>query len=123
MRKERIFNVLGIIMIIAGVIIFIMSPSTKENCINSYSELRSESYIGIVTKKYVDKDEHYFITVEIKLKDEITSWILDNDKSGLYDYLKIGDSIVKKNGTYKVRIYRKSKVDTVFILDYGCDDL
>ncbi len=45
----------------------------------------------------------------------------DFDKSNLFNFLSVGDSIKKERGSAIVRVINK-EVDTTFKVDFGCDE-
>jgi hypothetical protein len=111
-----------LIWLIVIVIIIIIIESTQKPC--SYyleQELQTE-YYGKVIDKYIDMEEHGYKTVVLKRRDVTFTELYNSDVSGLFEYLMVNDSIVKKQGSNDIYIYRNSSLDTVFTLDYGCKE-
>ena len=69
----------------------------------------SENYFGNVVNKYIDSTEH--MTPMIELKDTVIS--IENK---YWDQIFIGDSLVKLEGSSKIKVYRNKKFS--FVLDY-----
>ena len=81
----------------------------------------SEEYSGIVNKKYIDSLNHLNKTIVIKVTDgSFNIQTFNRDKSGLYNYVKLGDSLSKLLNTYKVDVFRKGEKETFFI-DFNCE--
>ncbi len=75
---------------------------------------------GIVEKKYRNKWMNNIETLKINQSGEILRFtFLDNDVSGLFDILNVGDSIVKPKGDLAVLIIRDGKVNQ-YRLEYNC---
>jgi hypothetical protein len=90
----------------------------------AYLDLKEQEFIGIVTDVKVDSANHLFKTV--LFNDAIgrpRSFILEFDKSNLFYNVSINDSIVKRRGSYEVRVVSPDGKDDVFILDYGINNL
>ena len=62
---------------------------------------------------------HMYKKVILKKRSETDVILLDSEESGLFDYLKNGDSIFKKGNSLEVHIKRNT-YDTIFNLDYYC---
>ena len=72
---------------------------------------------SLVFDKYLDKPNHNSETC-ILIKDEDTTiFKFDFDKSGVFDYIDIGDSILKPIGDSTIIIKRRNKLKK-FTLDY-----
>lgn len=82
-----------------------------------YDEYHS-NYEGIVTEKYIDKQNHAKPIIIIRHK------IFGNNKkdfvfqsSRLFDFIKIGDTLTKKTESLKINLKRKN-LDTIIKLDF-----
>jgi hypothetical protein len=114
---KKIWGVLYIVGII-GVIIFIVSqPSDDEICIQQYKKEKGIYYNGVVTKKFINSEEHNYKTVLLNNGQEL--W-MNWDLSGLYEFIEINDSIMKNSGSYAVKVYRDS-LEYIYVIDYGCE--
>ena len=72
---------------------------------------------GIVIKKFIDKEEHLLETCIIKSENEYERFIFDLDKSGVFDYVQVGDSIYKPKGDSTIVIIRDKQISH-FTLEY-----
>ncbi|HNP08494.1 MAG TPA: hypothetical protein PKN99_12755, partial [Cyclobacteriaceae bacterium] len=69
-----------------------------------------------------DGDNHNAKMVELQSGETIlnTSFLI-LEVTGVFDQIRVGDFIVKENGSLKLEVKRNnSELD--FILDYGCND-
>ena len=74
-------------------------------------------YSGVVTNKFIDSSQHLYKKVFIKEKYGTKIVLFNGEVGGMFDFIKIGDSISKKEGTNEVRVRRK-KLDTVISLRF-----
>ena len=112
----------GIIFIILFLIFIWLQPSIKDINCSHFKTLKNVSYKGVVINKFIDSTQHnYPIVVVRQIDNSIYKFDLTHDRSGLYRFLQIGDSIVKSKGAYNIEVIR-SGMERIFILDYGCDD-
>jgi len=81
-----------------------------------------KKYKGIITKKYIDNYNHARETINIILSDSSEYYLpyYGDQYESFYNYLQVGDSILKKDWGFKFYIKRDS-VETSFILrsDYN----
>lgn len=116
-RNKKNWTILYVVSIIVVIIFFINQPSTKEVCKQLYEKEKVVSYSGIVLSKYRDSTNHYDRVIELKTKEKI---IVEWDKSGLYEFVQFNDRIIKKEGSYEVKLYRNS-TEHSFVVDFKCN--
>jgi spermidine/putrescine-binding protein len=70
------------------------------------------NYTGIVNEKFNDKTNHNVRTLVFSVNQKLFNMILVDDTSGYYEYVKVGDTIIKlKNSDYiKVNHMKKFKI-------------
>jgi len=120
-KKLKIFSFfLMVITIVFSV--FWVKMKIKEDCLRVREQYFNAEYKGVVDEKFKDKENHAAKTLIIKGKTEKTVFRKYRDKSDLYEYARIGDSIYKPKESLKVKVIREKK-ETVFIIDLDCDDL
>ena len=95
-----------------GFMIFI-SESNQMDCKTELKRLSIESYEGEIIEKYIDSSNHMNEIILIKNDYGLRTLLCNNETSGLFEYLKVGDYISKKNGNYEVRIKRNEE-DTIY---------
>ena len=113
----RIWTIVGFFVIIA---FFAYKLSNQKSCSYYYKNEKKKFYSGIITNKYVDKKEHNNKFIELENEYNNLKLLMNNDLSGLFEYVRVNDSIIKKKDSYLISVYRNSKKDTIFELDYGC---
>jgi energy-converting hydrogenase Eha subunit H len=85
---------------------------------NFKEETKNIRFKGKVITKYNDKNDHNRAKFGILLYNGKTFvYDLENDKSGLFEYVIQGDSIEKESNGTKVRVFNSLK-DTIFILEF-----
>ncbi|WP_346749927.1 hypothetical protein [Splendidivirga corallicola] len=83
----------------------------------------SEYWDGIILEKYEDRKNHNIRTLVLKNTENrpIKITELAIDRSDLYDKLKVGDYIKKKQGELIVRVVSDS-TESLTRLDYDCKE-
>ena len=113
-----LFTAIALIIVIMLVNIF--GPNYDEVKNQAYKSLKFDLYDGIIVGKYFDKENHNYPTIKINTTKGIQVVRLPLDKSGLFEFVEIKDSISKDYGSYNVEVYRNKEVYN-FILDYGIE--
>ena len=93
----------------------------QSGCKEMVKEIKNEMISGKVNDKFIDNENHALTTViyfDAKANIE-KKLIYGNDRSGVMEFLKIGDSISKQTGSYKFQIFRNGEVYN-FSLDFNC---
>jgi hypothetical protein len=83
--------------------------------------MKSEAFDGIIIRKFDDAHNHYMSTLMIDQGKRQVKMVLQNEISGFYSLVEVGDSIQKKSSTLSVEIIRNSENITM-VLDYGCQE-
>jgi hypothetical protein len=101
-------------------IVNLLLPSKNELCHKAYKKIRSIEYNGKIINTYLDYNNHAIPTYEVIEDNDNVIKITDfRDMSGLFEYIEVGDSIIKYKNSYTVSVFRKNqKMD--FILNYNC---
>ena len=89
----------------------------QERLCHYYEEAKDFNYSGTIHHAYLDTLNHNFRRVDLESGKTV---YLNIDRSGLFEYLEPGDSIVKTKGSYEVLLFRND-LDTAFLMDYGCN--
>ena len=87
-----------------------------------FKEFKNYKYDYVILNKYLDTAQHSYPTLILQdaKGNKFINQDLIPDHSELFDFLSIGDSIKKQQGTALVNIIN-SKTDTTFEVDFGCD--
>ena len=128
---RKYFFLLGLLNILSRVALLILfivfvALTTKEDSAgvcNSYKDLKNDTYDYVVINKYIDSNQHSYPTLVLQYKDgyQFKNTDFDFDKSNLFNFLSVGDSIKKEKGSAIIRVINR-KVDTTFKVDFGCDE-
>jgi hypothetical protein len=115
--KSKIIS--GVVIICVMIVVNYFLPSPNEINKSAYEALKFERFTGIVQTKYLDKKNHNHPTVVLKNKFGTQEILLIRDRSGLFEYIENGDSIVKEYGSYEVELFSGNQLrDTIFVMDY-----
>jgi hypothetical protein len=120
---NNVWRFLGLLPLIFIIIYFLNLPSRKETCLEHTIKIKNREFKGILKEKYIDKKQHFSKVLKVTSSSENDILVLTFDKSGLFDYLQINDSIIKESGSLELEIFRNDLADTGFIIDFGCNDL
>lgn len=111
---------LSVVAILGIAIYLIFGPSFQDEICQNFEQAKELKFQGVVQNKYIDKDEHSYPIIEIKqFNNENSRLNLTNDKSGLFDFLQIGDTVIKKTGT-TFRVKKANRWHEMNI-DFGCE--
>jgi len=94
-------------------------PSQEELCKAGVDFYKQEAYTGIVIDKFIDKEQHNYkkVIIEEDFNDKVV--YLDADVGGVYNYIMIGDSLMKNKGELFLLVNRKGK-DTLIDFKFRC---
>jgi hypothetical protein len=115
--KGWIFPILILIGIINTIWFFEKNYISQEDFFNkAVSDSYNESYNGIVKRKFYLKEGGR--NVFILEKNGITMQLdYVYEKPNLYEFMEIGDTLIKKSGTNSI-IIKRSKLDTTMYLKF-----
>ena len=76
-----------------------------------------KKYCGIITRKFNDRKNHNYKTIEIKLSSSSYFYLrpYPDDRTGFYSYIQNGDSIFKDDWGFTFTIKRKNTTTTFII--------
>lgn len=121
MKFKNLYKIYFVLSLLVISIWAIYKIANVPSCEEYMQRNLSEEYSGIVNKKYIDSLNHLNKTIVIKVTDgSFNIQTFNRDKSGLYNYVKLGDSLSKLLNTYKVDVFRKGEKETFFI-DFNCE--
>jgi len=129
-RKRKRYYQLGFINIIFGfgflssaIFLFLSLPSLHDSACNAYTEFKSQEYKVVIVDKYIDNEDHSYPTLIFRdSKDNrIVNQNLVHDVSGFFDFVSIGDTLIKQKDEKGINI-KNTKTDTIYVLDYGCNE-
>ena len=77
-------------------------------------KFKDENISGIVTKKYIDKWNHYHKSIILNNSYDLGIEIWENDSIDLWSYINIGDSIIKPKGSFILTIIKSNGINVNF---------
>jgi len=118
MKIRTLLKLVAVFVIIIVIIVVNRnSPSDEDVYKSAYESVKFTKYEGKISKKFFFKNSQNYPSILVKNKLGTQKIMFIYDKSGLYEYLQVGDSIYKEYGKYDVFIIRDS-VKKKFTLDY-----
>ncbi len=119
-NKKQLGNLIAVIIVSSIIIALILFSPSKEDEINySYENAKTVRFNGIVSEKYIDTHDHG-LPIIVVLNNAGVKYTAEflSDRSGVYDYINVGDSVWKYINSIDVHVKRDGKVK-VFTLDYN----
>jgi len=95
-------------------------PSNQEILCNNLKKKINLNTTGIISDKYYDNKNHGLPMVHVRTYHGEQVFDLTYDQSGLFEFIKEGDSIEKKYGSLEVKIWR-GQVQYLFKIDHNVD--
>lgn len=117
-------NLLKLVLSIFIVLLVLLYWTRKDSLNSSLAcqELRyfkKTEFRGMVIEKYIDQRNHGAETVRIKRATEVFNFVLPVNASKIYEYVKSGDSVLKKKDEHHVEVYRTDSIKR-FEIWFGC---
>jgi hypothetical protein len=110
---SRFLKILLFLAVFGFVIYWINYQSDR----NFNKEMDEICLKGKIINKIIDKTDHNIPKIIIGDKKDSLIFDLANESSGLFDFVQVGDSILKIKNDRKVRIFNDEK-DSIFILAF-----
>jgi hypothetical protein len=92
-------------------------PSGEEQFKKAVKAYELMEFDGVVTNKFIDKDEHNYQKLILKKDSVSKAVVLNIETSGMYDFVEIGDSLKKERESFLVRVVR-ADLDTMLIMKF-----
>jgi len=97
------------VCVVCGIIFFIYhSESARDIRKRRFERDISSEINGVLLGKYIDHKNHNIRTCVFKNKEDINTFYLHFDRSGLYDYLVEGDLVRKSVGDSCFYVIRRN---------------
>ena len=108
-----------IIIIIVGIYFIITREYSDQDYLKEIKRHKLRPFQGKVIKKYIDENQHYYHKVIFNNPYKYNNTIHLDHQIDLFNLIKIGDSLIKKSGSLKVRIIRESEnLDTIYMMRF-----
>lgn len=106
---------LSMIFVVAFFVYNYENPSTVRS--NKFQQDLLLSIKGLLIDKFIDYKNHEYKTCKIQRGDDTLTLLMNLDRSDIFNYLEIGDSIFKKPGDSLVIVKRENNTRR-FYLNY-----
>ena len=107
-------------VVLLAAIIFLVNrnlPTSKEINQTAFESIKLTKFEGLVIDKFMDKRNHNHATLRLKNSFGEQNIILTRDKSEIFEFVQVGDSVSKEYGDLNVRIKRGNELYEIK-LDY-----
>ena len=113
----------GTMIILIGTMVYAMNRSSPGSRNKFYCDLQGKfdklEFNGIILERFKDRKHHGYETIICQEKTRRTSISLFLDKSQLFNFCLVGDSISKQHGTNEVYLFRNQQ-KIQFETNFGC---
>ena len=118
--RSVLYSIIGVI-ILMPTIFFTNIPSIESRRCKRFNNYLEHQVQGIVKSKFNDSSNHNIPTLNLNNDKRETETVIFI--SELYEYLRPGDSIIKKSGSSEISVYRDGN-ERVFNVDkeHYCDE-
>ncbi|WP_339700045.1 hypothetical protein [uncultured Marixanthomonas sp.] len=117
MKKVYIFILFLILLSAVLLIIFLFYNKVLEMTDKKASDFyKEDDYKGIVVNKFIDTEQHNYHKVVVKKEENQQTILFDHENGGLFEFIKIGDSLTKTRGNLKIRLQREN-LDTIIKME------
>lgn len=114
--KKYLIYIIQALFPVLFLLAWLYAPSGNCSAKDSFKKI---ILTGKVLDRFIDSKSHSYPTLQISNYNKKLV-IHEYDKSGFYDFVEIGDSLIKEKGSLDIRLIR-NELDTVFTIDYGCE--
>ena len=118
--KRNFKYILLVNIVLLLVIIFVVNrnlPTPKEINQTAFESIKLTKFEGLVIDKFMDKKNHNHVTLRLRNSFGEQNIILTRDKSEIFEFVQVGDSVSKEYGDLNVRIKRGDELYEIK-LDY-----
>lgn len=118
--KRNFKYILLVNIVLLVIIIFVVNrnlPTPKEINQTAFESIKLTKFEGLVIDKFMDKKNHNHVTLRLRNSFGEQNIILTRDKSDVFEFVQVGDSVSKEYGGLNVRIKRGDELYEIK-LDY-----
>lgn len=121
MRSKKLI-IYGIAVVLLVVMLIIQGSPSKDLCMRQQKEFNQEQYQGVISKLFLDNENHQAMTIEIKNEDStFVKWLFSiNTMRKMYSDIQVGDLIKKNKGDNFIQILNDEGVKN-YQVDLACD--
>lgn len=116
---RRIYLAIGLffLMLVAIIIVFIEDKVASSNYCREMKKFKAMELEVSVKNKFLDTENHNVPTV---LFHNGKSLRLNRDTSRLFDYIEIGDTVLKLKESLEIKVVRSKTQQASFVIYFGC---
>lgn len=121
-RVVIIKTILMILVIIGGLWFINTRHPKNKDFFEVNTSYKNERYSGRTLKKFVDENQHYYHKVVLNSNgyNDLSDVIYLDSQIDLFNFIEVGDSLIKKSGEMQVRIIRESEnLDTIYQMQFN----
>ena len=124
-KANFILTIIGLLLFLIFYLLYFdqwTENTRKSNMCKAKQKALSVNLNGTIQKRYRNKRNHMVETIEINSIDKnIRSTFLANEVSGFFDIISVGDSLIKDEGSLKIKVISNG-IQKTFLLNYMCKD-
>ena len=114
--KGRDLPKIFFVLFLIAFFIYAILIEDEKWCAQYNESIYKDEYNGVVKRTYLDSSEHLYPTIILKNEREIHFGQIPE----ILDLVSVGDSIIKENESYKLKIIRNKKITRIFDLREQC---
>jgi len=86
-------------------------------------KVKEQEMKGVIVRKYVESFNHGapHLDISSSKKEEYDNLYLVHELGGIWDFIEVGDSVIKEKGDFTIKIVKSNKTE-FRKLDYGCSE-
>jgi hypothetical protein len=111
--KKYLKKILGFCVFL--ILVFLMIKFEDYSHKRFLEKYKKEKFEGKILRKYIDRKQHNYQMLVIQKKEGQDSSSYSNDSSGFWDFIEIGDSIIKIENSNEIKVVNK---DTSFFISF-----
>ena len=113
MNKRKQFFHITILILVGMLFIILYNPNYEKRCFKALEIEKNDEFSGVVVKKYYRNGNQY-PRVEIQTSDkEIIIKDFHAEFSGIYEFVMVGDSVMKVSNSLYYEIFREDSITKI----------
>jgi hypothetical protein len=118
------YTLIGILFLLLYIVLGRYIPSGGLSLCDLEKSIKSESFKGILSLKYIDQEDHSHKKIEISGFDgQKIDLTITLEKTRFYDSIQIGDTLIKDTNTLNVFIKNETRgINKIHTLSYNCNE-
>jgi hypothetical protein len=100
---------------------FVLGLFVPSSSCQLQTDFKKSTFTGVLINKYLDMKNHAIKTLDIKIVNKEINLILPRDTSSFFDYVLIGDTLLKTKSDSVISVIRMGSLKK-FKIYFGCDE-